>query len=100
MRHTSLALSLALGLGFGLALALSACGSSSSQGAGQGTTPGSATAATTSSDNPDVECHDEKPLGSSIPRKVCESKKDRDLDHQGAQDWHSAPAPVSSHPGK
>jgi hypothetical protein len=67
---------------FAVAVALAACGGSS------GTTVRSASngkAAAQTGD--DVECHEERPLGSSIPRKVCRTRAQNDFDREGGQDY-------------
>jgi hypothetical protein len=90
-----------------LVLLAGACGSAQSTGANDpntassasGAAPG-ATSATTANDDPNaLECHEEKPIGSSVPRRICRSKLDNQMNHQGAQDWHSGPpaTPTSVH---
>jgi hypothetical protein len=77
-----------------------ACGSAQSTGA---TAPANAPGTTaTANDDPNAqECHEETPLGSHVPRTVCRSKMDNQLDHQGAQEWHSLsnqpPTPTNHH---
>jgi hypothetical protein len=73
---------------FAIALALAACGTQTGQGNGRDTT-GTAVAGTGSGS--DVECHDEAVLGSTIPRHVCRSKTQSDLDRNGAQNWEARP---------
>lgn len=73
---------------FAITLALAACGTTTGQGSGRDTT---ATAATGTGTGSDVECHDEAVLGSNVPRHVCRSKTQSDLDRDGAQNWQTRP---------
>ena len=82
-----------------LVLSVGACGGGQSTGAAA---PSAAPASTTANDDPNAqECHEEKPLGSNLPRTICRSRMDNTMDHQGAQDWHSLsnqpPSAVKGH---
>jgi hypothetical protein len=44
-----------------------------------------------SSDSTVEECHDEDVTGSNIPRRVCRTKFQSDLNRRGAQDWQLQP---------
>jgi hypothetical protein len=46
---------------------------------------------TGSSDSTVEECHDEDVTGSNIPRRVCRTKFQSDLNRRGAQDWQLQP---------
>jgi hypothetical protein len=74
---------------FAITLALAACGTQTGQGSGRDTT---ATAAPGTGTGSDVECHDEAVIGSNVPRHVCRSKAQSDLDRDGAQNWQARPA--------
>ncbi|HEU4726700.1 MAG TPA: hypothetical protein VFT22_02395 [Kofleriaceae bacterium] len=37
------------------------------------------------------ECHDEDVTGSNIPRRVCRTKFQSELNRRGAQDWELQP---------
>ncbi|HET9626252.1 MAG TPA: hypothetical protein VFP84_33045 [Kofleriaceae bacterium] len=77
-----------------------ACAGSPSTGTNAPAPASPTQGSTTANDDPNaVECHEETPIGSNLPRRICRSKLDNQMDHQGAQDWHSGvPAtPTSSH---
>ena len=66
-----------------LVLLAGACGSA------QSTSPNTAPTTTANEDPNGLECHEETPIGSNVPRRVCRTKLDNQMDHQGAQEWHS-----------
>jgi hypothetical protein len=76
-------------------LLLVACGSTAGSTAAGG--PGAQTAGAGSGS--DVECHDERATGSSIPRRVCRSKMQSDADRRGAEDLMLTPRVTPSGPG-
>lgn len=75
---------------FAAAVTIAACGGSSAQGRGTNaavTQGADGDAATDPGAGSNAECHDETPTGSSIPRRVCRTKAQSDMDRTGAQDW-------------
>jgi len=79
MRLSSIAISLAL------SAALAACASSK----GANNEPVVPQNNNISAD-PNMDCRNERPIGSSIARTNCESTSDRELDRKGAQEMHSS----------
>jgi hypothetical protein len=74
---------------FAVAVIVAACGGSS-------TGRGSNAAVTQTSDSTaevgqgagsGTECHDETPIGSTIPRRVCRSQDQKERERRGAEDW-------------
>lgn len=71
---------------FATTLVLAACTTQPGTGASRATT-GTTIAGTEDSD--DQVCGEETPLGSNIPRMVCRSRLQSQLDRDGAQSWQA-----------
>jgi hypothetical protein len=86
-----------------LVLLAGACAGAHSTGANDPSSaapaPAGSSSAATANDDPNaMECHEETPIGSNVPRRVCRNKLENQIDHQGAQDWHSGtPATPTNH---
>lgn len=73
-------------IAFALSLAVSACASSQSKD------PVVPQNGNTSND-PNMDCRTERPIGSSIPRTTCEPVGDRERERDSARNSHSSASP-------
>jgi hypothetical protein len=78
-------------------LGIAGCAGSSAQT--QGTTPAGSQGASAQGaggnaapdPSEETDCHDETMTGSSIPRHVCRTKAQQQLDREGGQEWVNRP---------
>jgi hypothetical protein len=86
---------------FAVAVIAAGCGGGSGEGRGThaAMSPhGDSDAVTDQGPGPDTVCVDETPTGSSIPRRVCRSKMQSDMDRKGGQDFVRPTAkPTANH---